>query len=40
MGVLGAKCRAFGLNLKPVMLEHIAERNAADLVGKLRDFHL
>ena len=30
----------FGPHLKAVMLQHIAERNTADLVGKIRDFHL
>lgn len=36
----GTERRAFPLNLKPIMLQHIAERNDTHLVGKLRDFHL
>ena len=32
--------RAFGPNLEAVVFQHITERNATDLVGKLRDFHL
>jgi hypothetical protein len=35
---LRAKRRALGLGLKAVMLQHITKRNAADLVGKFRDF--
>ena len=40
MLVLRTERRTFRPNLKSVMLQHIAERNAANLVGKLRDFHL
>ena len=30
----------FGFDLKAVVLQHITERNASDLAGKFRDFHL
>ena len=40
MLALRAERRAFGPDLKAVMLQHITERNAAHLVGKFRDFHL
>ena len=35
-----AERRAFGPNLKAVMLQHLTKRNASNLVGKFRDFHL
>ena len=37
---LRAERHAFGLGLKAIMLQHIAKRNVADLVGEFRDFHL